>query len=659
MNRLIREKSPYLLQHKDNPVDWYPWGEEAFEVARRDEKPIFLSIGYSTCYWCHVMEKDSFETAEVAQVLNEYFVSIKVDREERPDLEQIYMDAVVGLTGHGGWPMTVFLTPDKKPFWGGTFFYRKQFLEILGKLHAVWRDERSRILSAADGITAALAERVIPSAGSDAPLSLEIFERAVRRFEESFDDTDGGFGGAPKFPPSQQLRFLLRDYHRSGRGESLAMVETTLDRMMRGGIYDHLGGGFSRYATDARWIVPHFEKMLYDNALLAVTYLEAFQVTKKSEYRVIVDEILGYVGSVLSSPEGGFFSAEDAGEVGKEGEFYVFSPDELTTFLSGEEYALAERVLGLSDVGNFEHGATILNVPRGIDWSERDADLARALRAKLLALRSTRPRPHLDDKVLTSWNGMMITAFARAGTVLGEPRYLERAKVAAEFIESKLLRDDVLLHRYRDGEGAIEGTLDDYAFFIEALLSLYVAASDPHWVHLAVRLQAKQDDLLFDREGGGYFYSAAPDLLLRKKEVLDGATPAANSVAADNLVRLFELTGESRYLERAQATVGPLGPVFERHPSAVPRALLVVDALLGPRTTVVVVPAADGQGARLHEEARREYLPRVLVVAASGFEEPAIVQGKKCYGDTSTVYRCTDKGCSAPVVDFDSISDVL
>jgi len=429
--------------------------------------------------------------------------------------------------------------------------------------------------------------------------------------------------------------------------------------MMRGGIYDHLGGGFSRYATDAQWIVPHFEKMLYDNALLAVTFLEAFQVTKKRDYRVIVDEILGYVGSILSSPEGGFYSAEDAGEVGKEGEFYVFSPKELSAHLSKDEYALAERVLGVSDAGNFEHGATILSIPRGIDWSERDSDSVRALRTKLLALRDTRPRPHLDDKVLTSWNGMMITAFARAGTVLGESRYIERAQRAARFIESHLMQGGVLLHRYRDGEGAIEGTLDDYAFFIEALLSLYLADSDPHWVNLAERLQAKQDELLFDAEGGGYFYSAAPDLLLRKKEVLDGATPAANSVAAENLVRLFELTGEARYLERAQETVKPLGPVLERHPSAVPRLMLVVDALLGPRTSIVVASTADGRGEKILHEARAEFLPRVLVVERRGEDGPALVQGKTPSGASSTVYRCTEQGCSASITEFGSIFDVL
>jgi uncharacterized protein YyaL (SSP411 family) len=437
------------------------------------------------------------------------------------------------------------------------------------------------------------------------------------------------------------------------------MVETTLDRMMRGGIYDHLGGGFSRYATDARWIVPHFEKMLYDNALLAVTYLEAFQAAKKPEYRVIVAEILEYVGTVLSSPEGGFYSAEDAGEVGKEGEFYIFSPHELKAHLSEDEYALAERVLGVSDTGNFEHGTTILNVPREVVWSERDSERGRALREKLRALRNTRPRPHLDDKVLTSWNGMMITAFARAGIVFAEPRYIERAKKAAQFIESHLVRGDILLHRYRDGEGAIEGTLDDYAFFIEALLSLYLAESDPHWVNLARVLQAKQDEFLLDNKDGGYFYSGAPDLLLRKKEVLDGATPAANSVAVENLVRLFELTGEARYLDRAYAAVRPLGAVLDRHPSAVPRLLLGVDALMGPRISLIVAPAADGRGAKLLDEARGEFLPRVLVVEKRGHEEPSLVRGKTPSGSTSSVYRCTDRGCSAPIAEFGSIFDIL
>jgi len=648
MNRLGGEKSPYLLQHRDNPVAWYPWGESAFEAARLADKPVFLSIGYSTCYWCHVMAHDSFEDAEVARVLDAGFISIKLDREERPDIDQIYMDAVVGLTGRGGWPLTVFLTPDRKPFFGGTFFYRAQFLEVLRRIGEAWRDDRARIEHAAGEIARELSERTPAEVVAGPELTPELLTTGVARLEDSFDDVAGGFGHAPKFPPSMHLRFLLRDYARTQRGESLTMVTTTLDRMMRGGIYDHLAGGFARYSTDAAWLVPHFEKMTYDNALLAVTYLEGYQVTGRAAYRAVVEETLGYLKTTLRSPEGGFYSAEDAGPVGREGEFYVFTAAELRAGLSAEAYAQAVALFTITDEGNFEHGRNVLALSPTATWEDRAGEKGAALRRALRELRECRPRPHLDDKVLTSWSALAMTAFARAGAVLSIPTYTECAACAGEFIFERLYRSGTLLHRYRDGESAIPGFLDDYAYLVEACLALFLAGAGERWLERARQVQARQDEFFLDRGGGGYFYSAADDVLFRKKEVLDGALPAANAVACENLVALFDLTGEREYGERARAVIAPLGPVLERYPHAVTRLLCVVDRLVGPRETLVIAPGADGRGTETLAAARAAFLPRSLVVQWMPDAEAGVHHGKGPVGEATTIYRCSERGCEPP-----------
>ncbi|MDP2600245.1 MAG: thioredoxin domain-containing protein [Deltaproteobacteria bacterium] len=490
MNRLAKEKSPYLLQHQHNPVEWYPWGEEAFQAAHHQNKPIFLSIGYSTCYWCHMMEKDSFELAEVADVLNQNFISIKVDREEHPDIDQIYMDAVVSMTGQGGWPMSVFLAPDLKPFYGGTFFWRQQFVQLLNNISAVWKNEPEKILKSSQKITEQLLKMSpSPPVGPACRQAGRVRERGFDQLRENFDPIHGGFGQAPKFPHSMDLNLLLHIHKKTGNAEALEMAKKTLTAMANGEIYDKVGGGFHRYATREDWSEPHYEKMLYDNALLAMTYLEA-------GYKTIAQETLDYVLRDMSDPQGGFYSAQDAGEVGKEGEYY--------------------------------------------HWTEKTIEEERAARTK-------RKPPHKDDKILTSWNGLMIAAMAKGAKILGEDKYLKAAQNAADFIRSKLYKDHQLLRRFRDGEAKYSGTLDDYAFLIFGLLEL----GEIEW---AKELQKNQDDLFWDEKEGGYFFTGKeePHVIIRKKEYNDGALPSGNAVAAGNLLQLFKTTCEEQYREKLE-----------------------------------------------------------------------------------------------------------
>ncbi|MBI1909432.1 MAG: thioredoxin domain-containing protein [Deltaproteobacteria bacterium] len=545
MNRLGEEKSPYLLQHKDNPVDWYPWGEEAFQAARDQNKPIFLSIGYATCYWCHMMEKDSFERQEVADVLNHYFISIKVDREEHPDVDQIYMDAVMGLTGHGGWPMSVFLTPDRKPFFGGTFFWRAQFTELLKKIGEAWGEEPDKLIESGKELTLFLegndsAKLVCNIKGGDTqgcqPPDESLLKEALAQLSGSFDAVHGGFGLPPKFPHSMSLSLLLRIHQRTGDEKALAIATKTLEAMASGGIYDRIGGGFHRYATRADWNEPHYEKMLYDNALLSSTYLEAYQVTKGASpnevspknklYAEVARGTLDYVLKEMTDPEGGFYSAQDAGQVGKEGEYYRLNKEE----------------------------------------------------------RSRHKPPDKDDKVLTSWNGLMIATMAQGYSILKESRYLEAAQKAARFIEQQLWRDGRLLRRWREGESRFDGTLVDYAFLIHGLLNLDEADADRHWRQWAKELQTKQDELFWDPEGGGYFFSASTEtaLIVRKKDFNDGATPSGNSIAALNLLRLHNMTDNAAYEKRAAVLLSIFSGLIPRYPASYAQALIAIDRRLNP-----------------------------------------------------------------------------
>jgi len=656
-NLLGQEKSPYLLQHRDNPVNWYPWGEKAFEAARREQKPIFLSIGYSTCYWCHVMEKDSFEYQDVADLLNEWFISIKVDREERPDIDQIYMDAVTGMTGHGGWPLTVFLTPDLAPFWGATFFYKDQFKQVLRAIHNVWVNEREKVISSSEKIARAVGDLNLHGEAVDK----EAITAAFAHYSSRFDSQFGGFGGAPKFPPSMQISFLLRvsegrpsiDSSEQDREHALYMACFTLEHMARGGMYDQLGGGFHRYSVDERWLVPHFEKMLYDNALLPVAYLEAYQLTKTPLFAQIARETLNFCLDLFRAPEGGFYSALDAGEVGKEGEYYVWREDEVRELLNGEEFDLIEKVYGITKQGNFEHGTNVLSLqkPYGVELNENPVFI-RATR-KLLQARETRERPHRDEKVLTSWNALLITALCRGWRVLHEDRYLTAARDAARFILGTLTREGRLLHRYSGGEAGIEGLLEDYAYFIEALLELYQCDFDEHWLREARRLQRIQDEMLWSDERGGYFTTSAAEVYVRKRDVFDNATPSGNSVSILNLVKLNLYFAEPALRDKAFLLLQSVARGLDEFPYAFPKALLGVQYLLDERAMEVVVASNHGvlEGFWTAMDAR--FNPHLIrAMTRQGADDIALLKGRSATDGKPSIYICREGSCELPVEDL-------
>ncbi len=677
-NRLANEKSPYLLQHMHNPVEWYSWGEEAFAAARAADKPIFLSIGYATCYWCHVMEKDSFERDDVAEVLNRDFIAIKLDREERPDIDQIYMDAVVGLTGHGGWPMSVFLTPDLKPFWGGTFFYRDQFISVLEQLSHAWHTQREKVLTSATSITDALKERELKGS---AALDIEAtYTRLVRELGENFDPEHGGFGGAPKFPQAAILSLLLRIHTATGNPEALRMAEVTLRGMAYGGIYDHLGGGFSRYSTDEKWSVPHFEKMLYDNALLTVTYLEAHQVTGTEWYKAIARETLDYLFNEMKGEHGAFYSAQDAGEVGREGEFYVWKMEELRRILDGGALQVLKDVYRVTDTGNFEHGANVLTLNPEQTWDVKRELRVKDLHRTLLATRQRRTPPITDDKVLTAWNGLAITALCKGYQILGDKKYLKAAQNCALFLKENLVEKGVLLRRYRDKESRFSGCLDDYSYLIEGLINLYESDFCPDWYEWALALQQAQDDNLWDSEYKGYRFTVAPEVVVRKKDYLDNATPSGNSVSLNNLVRLFALSGEGIFRERSLELGNALSSLIERYPTAVAKAIHALPMLLGKGSMIAVIGGKiDSENTSVETEGivsliHQSFHPNSVVAASirgegpgdfSDLKEngrlPLLLKGRISpgglpeVGEAAAVYICRDQLCDAPEVSTEGL----
>lgn len=671
-NLLGQEKSPYLLQHKDNPVHWRPWGEAAFAEARAADKPVFLSIGYSTCYWCHVMEKDSFETEAVAEVLNRDFISIKVDREERPDVDEIYMDAVVAMTGHGGWPMSVFLTPDGKPFFGGTFFPRDRFIYLIGRLAEAWQKNRLELLQssgeilthlrAAAGGGTGVAETGNTSFG--AAEARELFDRAYAGFDHAFDNQEGGFGAAPKFPPSTAIGFLLRYHRRAPDSEALSMAALTLDKMACGGIFDQLGGGFHRYATDEKWLVPHFEKMLYDNALLVYAYSEAFQVTRKPMYADVVADSLAYVKREMTHPEGGFYSAQDAGEVNREGEFYVWDFDEVKAALTPDEFEPFCGLYQLRRNGNFEHGKNILHIADPVSWRERELPLVREARWRLFGLRARRAPPHLDDKILTGWNGLMIAAYAKAYQVFENSEYLALAQGSARFLRAHLWKDGKLLRRYREGDSRFAATAEDYAYLIHGLLHLYESDFDPAWLEWARELQKAQDRLLWDEAGGGYFTAEANDatLILRKKDTMDGAQPSPNSIAALNLLRLFHLTYEDSYRERADRLLAFLVPVASRHPSAAAQLLHALDfATDAVKEIAIAGDLGTPATTALVREVWQTFVPnRVVAVGEDGERNVvSLLKGKRYFDGKPLAYVCRDRTCQNPVGEVSDLRELL
>lgn len=669
-NRLATETSPYLLQHKENPVDWYPWGPEALKRAKEEQKAIFLSIGYSACHWCHVMEHESFESEEIAAQLNESFVCIKVDREERPDLDQIYMNATQMMTGRGGWPMSVFLTPDLKPFYTGTYWPPKAargmpgFDQVLTAVNRAWQENREDVLKTADQITESLDELSQSDAADE--LNDDVLSFAAQHFQRTFDATHGGFGGAPKFPSPMALRFLLRDWYRRERDTSLNMVKITLDRMAAGGIYDHLGGGFARYSVDERWLVPHFEKMLYDNAQLATTYLEAFQATGDQEYARAVRETLDYTLRDMTDPGGAFYSTEDADSEGVEGKFYVWTPSQLQEVLGAEAAATFARVYDVTDGGNFEDGQSILNLPKtiaqqaellGRDLEELKAELADS-RAKLFEVREQRVHPHKDDKVIVAWNGLMIDAMASAGAVLGEERYLDAARNAADFLLGDLRREDGrLLHTWRHGKAKIDAYLDDYGCLANGLISLYEASGEGRYLDEAAALIDVLFDKFQDKQGHAFFYTAEDqeELIVRSKDFADSAVPSGNGIVASALAWMALFTGEDRYHSAAEGIMLATMKLISRATSAAAQTLLAMDMQLGPSYELVLaLDSSQESSQQVIREMQQRFLPRkVLAVADAQQKEVAqsaseLCAGKQMLGDSPTLYICEGFTCQAP-----------
>jgi uncharacterized protein YyaL (SSP411 family) len=678
VNQLIHETSPYLKQHAHNPVDWFAWGQEALERARRLDRPIFLSIGYSACHWCHVMERESFENEDVARILNEHFVSIKVDREERPDLDQIYMTAVQLMTGQGGWPMSMFLTPDLEPFYGGTYFPpedrygRPGFKSLLLALVEAWRERRGEIARVAGQRTEQLrvAGKVEPGTGE---LDAGLIRGAVVRLGNAFDPVHGGFGSAPKFPHPMDLRLLLRAWKRFGDDGALEMVRATLDNMARGGIFDQLGGGFHRYSTDARWLAPHFEKMLYDNALLTVTYLEAYQATGDSSYRRVVAETLNYVLREMTSPEGAFYSTQDADSEGEEGKFFVWSVREVEEVLGKEDAETFNYVYDVTTDGNWEgknilhrqktdgQDARLLHLEEG---ALRDL-LARAKR-KVFEAREKRVKPGRDEKVLTAWNGLMLDALAQAGAVLEEPKYLAAAARASEYLLGKMRGSDGRLLRTAGagGEAKLNGYLEDYSFVINALASLYEATFEVRWIIAALDLTRVMIDQFWDPEEGGFFYTGRDHerLIVRNKDPQDNAIPSGNSVAVTALLRLAELTGREDLRDQAVQSLQLFRGLMAEHPMAAGQMLMALDFHLGPAQEFVVVgdPAKE-ETRRVLRAIRSGYRPNKVVALKTDNEaerEVPLLRGKMAAGGVTT-YVCENLACQAPVVGAEAVEKIM
>ena len=688
-NRLGGEKSPYLLQHAGNPVDWYPWGEEALERARREDRPVFLSIGYSTCHWCHVMAHESFEDPQVAALLNAGFVSVKVDREERPDIDAVYMAACQAMTGSGGWPLTVIMAPDGRPFVATTYvprtsrFGRMGMLELLPRVLEMWRTDRERLLESASEVAGALS--ATPGSEGAPDPGKEALELGAVQLAQRFDEEHGGFGHAPKFPTPHDLLFLLRRWSRTGDAWALRMVGRTLDAMRRGGIHDHLGGGFHRYSTDEAWLRPHFEKMLYDQALLMMAYTEAFQATGEQDYASVVRETASYLLLDMMSPDGAFCSAEDADSPGGEGAFYVWTEDELRRVLGDEDARLAATVFGATSEGNYVEeatgrrtGANVLHLTAPVAELAAQLDMdvpgleerLLGIRNRLLRAREGRPRPQRDDKVLADWNGLVIAAVAKASRALGEPELAVIAEDAARFVLERMRAPDGrLLHRFRDGEAAVPATLDDHAFMAWGLLELYEATYEPRWLREAAALAHAMLDRFWDADAGGFFLTAddAERLLLRPKEAYDGALPSGNSVAALVLVRLGRMLADPSLEERAAGVMRAFSDDVGHNPASHAMMLCALDLALGPTHEVVVVgdPRKDDTRAML-DALRTRFLPHaVVLLRPEGEAGKGIVEVAPYLRDfgpkdgKATAYVCTHQLCQSPTTDVARMLELL
>jgi uncharacterized protein YyaL (SSP411 family) len=688
-NRLILESSPYLLQHAHNPVDWYPWSDETFELARKLGRPVILSVGYSTCHWCHVMERESFEDVEIATYMNENFIAIKVDREERPDIDNVYMNAVRAMSGRGGWPMTVVLTPDREPFFGGTYFPARDgdrgsgigFLTILQKLAEQYAESREETVTQAAKITRKLQAQAQPPVPGGLATA-DVLSAAVQALSQSYDPQYGGFGRAPKFPRSVTLEFLMRYYRRTEDDRALEMVALTLERMAAGGMYDQVGGGFHRYSTDQRWLVPHFEKMLYDNAQLAVAYLEAYQITDNEAFAETARETLDYVAREMTSPEGGFYSATDADSRTpsghqEEGWYFTWTRDDIAQIVGADVAGLVNDHYGVTIPGNFER-RNILNIVKplsriaadsGRPAAEVNAELD-AAKAQLYEARSLRPPPGKDTKVLTSWNGLMIAAFARGARVLDEPRYAEIGSRAAGFLlEEMRVGDGRLARSWNDGSVRHDAVLDDYAFLAHGLIELYQTTQRRRWLAASVELTDQMISRFGDPDAGAFFFTAsdAEELLIRQKPDYDGAEPAGNSVAIGNLLQLYELTGDYRYRENAEQALQALARTVQERPTAVPKLLSAIDFMLDRPKQIVIVKPDPGADARVFIEAvASTFLPNsVLIVTSQGraadelSELVPLVKGKKAQGGAVTAYVCEQQVCELPTTEVAEFSRQL
>jgi hypothetical protein len=688
-NRLIHEKSPYLLQHADNPVDWYAWGQEAFEKARKENKPIFLSIGYSTCHWCHVMAHESFENPEVARLLNEVFVCIKVDREERPDIDNIYMRICQMMTGSGGWPLTILMTPDKKPFFAATYIPREShhgrlgMLDLIPRIKDVWGTQHADILKSADQITARLNQLSQSSTGDE--LDKSTLKTAYEQLSGRFSEQYGGFGNSPKFPSPQNLLFLLRYWQSTNDEKALRMVVKTLQSMQEGGIYDHIGFGFHRYSTDSHWLVPHFEKMLYDQAMLAMAYIEAYQATGKKELRETAKEIFTYVLRDMTDTKGGFYSAEDADSEGVEGKFYVWTEDEIRQILKGEEANLIINMFNVKKSGNFKDeasgkntGANILHLEKtltevayknktSVDELKERVETARQ---KLFTARNKRIHPHKDDKILTDWNGLMIAALAKGAQVCNEPEYADAAKRAANFILTDMRRQDGrILHRYRDGHAAILANVDDYAFLIWGLLELYETIFDVHYLQTALDLNNEMIKYFWDEQDGGFYFTAddAEELIVRQKEIYDGAIPSGNSVAVLNLFRLARITANSDLEDKANKIMLAFSEDVKSVPSGYTQMMVGLGFGIGPSYEIVIVGNPQAKDTKeMLNSLRKHFIPnKVVLLRPSDQEEPDIIRLAKfteyqsSLDGKATAYVCLDYACKMPVTDSEEMLKLL
>lgn len=658
-NHLINETSPYLLQHAHNPVDWYPWGDEAFERARSEDKPIFLSIGYAACHWCHVMEEESFEDSTTAAILNENFISIKVDREERPDLDQIYMAATQALTGGGGWPMSVFLTPDLKPFYAGTYFPpddmagRPGFKTVLNEINRVYTNERGRVSEIAEDITGRL-NQYYGVKNEAVPLTGNIVETAAKSLLSSFDRVHGGFGRSPKFPHAAEISFLFKFGVEKQDKEVMHAALFSLKQMARGGIYDQIGGGFHRYSVDERWLVPHFEKMLYDNALLAVVYAEAYQITREDKYREIVRGILDFVLREMTDNNGGFYSSLDADSEGEEGKFYVWEKDEIDRIL-GKDSEPFNNYFNITAEGNFENRTNIPNITDRSDsyfemngLSEKEfSDKLNECREMLFRVRAKRPRPFTDDKIMTSWNGLMISGFAYGYQVTGNRRYRDAAIAAADFIIAKLSDDKILLHSYRDGKTTSGPFLEDYAYYIRGLIDLYEIEYDYDRIKLAEKLSQSALDLFADSDGH-YYLSPADNSehYMRPKDISDGALPSPGSIQLNNLIRLSEIAGRKDFLKEAEKGLNAVSSNIAGMPQALISAVAAYDNMISQKTELAVVGSEDRDA--FVSKIYAKYLPhRVIVVSDDASEDSPLLKGRQSDG-TTVAYVCRNFACNLP-----------